>query len=63
MKFFYIFLGIAFLIAMTILYFQIIVTVGMQVPFFSSYIDIRIFILYFIVLGMGCGIFLTLGIK
>lgn len=63
MKYLYLFLGIICLIAMTILYFQMIVSVSMQVPFFQKYIEVSVFILYLIILALGCGVFVTLWIK
>lgn len=63
MKFFYLFIAIVCLVALTILYFQMIVSVSMQVPFFDGYIDINKFTLYLVILALLGGVFLTLGVK
>gem|GEM_PF-7107271 len=63
MKFLYLFIAILCLVALTILYFQMVVSVSMQVPFFDIYIDINKFTLYLVLLALLCGIFFTLGIK
>lgn len=63
MKYVYLLVGIGCLVAMTILYFQMIVSVSMQVPFFQRYIPISAFMLYIIFLALWCGILVTLGIK
>jgi len=52
MKYVYLLVGIGCLVAMTILYFQMIVSVSMQVPFFQRYIPISAFMLYIIFLAL-----------
>lgn len=63
MKYVYLLLGVACLVAMTILYFQMIVSVSMQVPFFQRYIPISVFMLYIMILALWCGVLITVGIK
>ncbi len=63
MKLFYLFISAICIIALTILYFQMIVSVKMSVPFFDKFIDINVFALYLILLALIWGVFATLGIK
>jgi hypothetical protein len=63
MKFFYLFIAITCLVALTILYFQMIVSIQISVPFFDRYINVNTFTLYLIFLSLLSGIFFTLGIK
>lgn len=63
MKFVYLILGIICLVATAILFFQLIVSSAMTVPFFDRYIEIKVFAIYLILLWFIAGVTLTLGIK
>ena len=63
MKYVYIFLGVVAFVAILILFFQLLTGIFITVPFFTKWIDVRIYITTVIVLAYLSGIFFTLGIS
>jgi uncharacterized membrane protein (DUF106 family) len=64
MKFVYLLLGLCSFIGIVILFFQMIAGAPVvQIVMFSDYVDIKIFVLYCILLGILTGMFLTLAIS
>lgn len=51
------------LVAITILYFQLLTGVVIQVPFFTEWINVSIYNVYLILLSGLSGVFFTLGIS
>ncbi len=63
MKFFLLFMGILFIIAIVVLYFQLFTGPSAMIPFFTALIDIKQFTIYIILLAFGAGTFLTISIR
>ncbi len=64
MKFIYLLLWILTLFALIIVYFQLLAAnVTYPVTFFTNYVDIKILVVYLVLLALFTGVFLTLWIS
>jgi hypothetical protein len=63
MKRLYLTLSWLSIIAIVILYFQLLIGIVIQVPFFASYIDVSMYVVYQLLLAFFAWIFITLGIS
>ena len=63
MKRFYLGMWALFIIAIVILFFQLLIWIVIQVPFFTTYIDVSMYAIYQILLSFFAGMFITLWIK